>query len=868
MPLITGNQVIGRISLQNIDRTNAFSEANQRLLTTMAGSLSVALENARLFDETQRLLKETDERAAELAIINSVQEGLAAKLDMQSMYELVGNKIREIFDAQVVDIGIYDFEKEVTEYPFSIERGEYLPNDATPFTATTRWFLAQPQNPPKPVVIDNVSEWMAQTGLDFAIVGEPAKSIVFQPLISGAKLFGRISLQNLDRYEAFSASDVRLLNTLAGSLSVALENARLFDETQRLLTETNERAAELAIINSVQEGLAAKLDMQSMYELVGDKIREIFDAQMLDIGIYDFENELTRYPYTIEKGEKLQDEPGPFSEFARWFIEQQTKNPAPVVIDNVDQWSAESGLEFTTVGERSKSLLFAPLITGGKLFGRISLQNLDRYDAFSESDVRLLTTLASSLSVALENARLFDETQRLLGETNERAAELSIINSVQQGLAAQLDMQAMYDLVGDKIQEIFDAQVVTIAIYDFEAGVSRFAYSFEDGDRQPQEVLPITDSTRRMMALYETTDGPIVIKDIDVFERETGVTFTVSGRPAKSMVFAPLFSGGKIFGRISLQNLDRKDAFGDADVRLISTLSSSLSVALDNARLVAETRQRAAELSIVNELGQATASQLDLDKLIELAGGQMAATFQADIAYVALVDPATNMIEFPFYIENGVHEPQEPLPLGDGMTSRMILTKQAVLLNKASDHEDMASHGVGTIARSYLGVPILAGDQAIGAVSVQSVTQEGRFGDNDVRLMTTLAANIGSAIQNALLYGESQRRATEMSTLADVAREISATLDLDSLLPRIAAQAHDLLDGSSAAVFLRDPDGKRFRATAAVGTIEQQIKRMTVTLGSGIIGSLAAEARAEVINDVRTDPRAIQIDGTPQREIE
>ena len=99
-----------------------------------------------------------------------------------------------------------------------------------------------------------------------------------------------------------------------------------------------------------------------------------------------------------------------------------------------------------------KSVLFAPLHRWRRGARRISLQNLDRDDAFSEADVRLLTTLAVSLSVALENARLFDETQRLLTETNERAAELAIINSVQQGLAAKLDMQAMYDLVGDKIQ--------------------------------------------------------------------------------------------------------------------------------------------------------------------------------------------------------------------------------------------------------------------------------------------------------------------------------------------------------------------------------------------------------------------------------
>ena len=67
--------------------------------------------------------------------------------------------------------------------------------------------------------------------------------------------------------------------TLAGSLSVALENARLFDETKRQKAEADERAAELAIINSVQEGLAENLDMQAMYDLVGDKIQETFHAQ-------------------------------------------------------------------------------------------------------------------------------------------------------------------------------------------------------------------------------------------------------------------------------------------------------------------------------------------------------------------------------------------------------------------------------------------------------------------------------------------------------------------------------------------------------------------------------------------------------------
>ena len=100
----------------------------------------------------------------------------------------------------------------------------------------------------------------------------------------------------------------------------------------------------------------------------------------------------------------------------------------------------------------AKSWLGVPLITGESVTGAIHLENYEREFAFSESDVRLLQTLANSMSVALENARLFDETQRLLKETEERNAELAIINSVQEGLASKLDMQAIYDLVGDKVQ--------------------------------------------------------------------------------------------------------------------------------------------------------------------------------------------------------------------------------------------------------------------------------------------------------------------------------------------------------------------------------------------------------------------------------
>ena len=107
MPILKGDEALGVIALYG-DEENAYSDSDVRLLQTLANAMSVALQNARLFDETQRLLKETEQRAAELAIINSVQQALAAELNMQGIYDAVGDKIREIFKQPDMGIRIYD----------------------------------------------------------------------------------------------------------------------------------------------------------------------------------------------------------------------------------------------------------------------------------------------------------------------------------------------------------------------------------------------------------------------------------------------------------------------------------------------------------------------------------------------------------------------------------------------------------------------------------------------------------------------------------------------------------------------------------------------------------------------------------------
>src|SRR5205807_3511524 len=122
----------------------------------------------------------------------------------------------------------------------------------------------------------------------------------------------------------------------------------------------------------------------------------------------------------------------------------------------------------------------------------IKLYDAERGHAFGDSDVRLLQTVANSMSVALENARLFDETQRLLKETEQRAAELAVINRIQEGMAAELDFQEIIDLVGDKLREVFNTGDIGIRWYDPESNLTHFLYEYEHGVRlMPQSRAPV-----------------------------------------------------------------------------------------------------------------------------------------------------------------------------------------------------------------------------------------------------------------------------------------------------------------------------------------------------------------------------------------
>ena len=812
VPIIGSDRVIGGITIESFEREYAFGESDVRLLMTVASSMGVALENARLFDETQRLLKETEQRNAELAVINSIQQGVAAKLDFQAIVDLVGDKLRDVF--QVDDIGIrwFDHAKRLVHYLYDFEHGVRLTIPPAP-PVTVPWETLISRREPR---VLNTQPEVAALGV---VPGtDTSLSTVAVPIVGSDRVIGGITIESFEREYAFAESDVRLLMTVASSMGVALENARLFDETQRLLKETEQRNAELAVINSIQEAVAAELDFQKIVDVVGDKLCEIFGTQELVIGWHDPKTGLNHHLYFLEHGKRLDVPPVQPTPGGPW--ETMLKTRQPLVYNTVEEMAGLGNVPGT---DTSKSMARVPIINADRIIGIISIENFQREYAFGESDVRLLMTVASSMGVALENARLFDETQRLLKETEQRAAELALINSVQRGLAAELDFQAIIDLVGDKLRQVFATPDLGILWYDENAGLLRYLYTYEHGVRI--DVPPQLPTPGGNFETIRRTRQPITYQSLDEMQRHN-IRAVPGTDQSRSMISVPVISGDRVLGLINLENYEREYAYGEAETRLLTTIAGSLGNALENARLfdetqrlLKETEQRAAELSVINSAQQGMAAKLEFQSIVDLVGDKLREVFQTGDMGIRWFDEKTNLSHYLYSYEHGKRltiPPTTPTP--GGLFETLRRTRQPIVLGTPDDYAQIPGGTVpGTdSSKSLVAVPIVSGDRVLGNITIENYERENAFGEADTRLLTTIAGSLGSALENARLFDETQRllketeqRAAELSVINSVQEGLAAELDFQAIIDLVGDKIAEIFAIADMGIGLYDRASNR-----------------------------------------------------------
>ncbi|MBI5722085.1 MAG: response regulator [Burkholderiales bacterium] len=254
-----------------------------------------------------------------------------------------------------------------------------------------------------------------------------------------------------------------------------------------------------------------------------------------------------------------------------------------------------------------RSCLVAPLVAQRQLLGTLYADLEGLFGRFHEGDRDLLATLAAQAAVALANLRTQEGLERQVAErtaearsaqaaAEQRAAELAIVNAVQQALAGELSIQGIHEAVGDALRDAFGGRDVAIRAFDDVHGVQHFPYDLERGRRMPVAPRPLQGVARHLMTTGQTL---LVNRDVAAVLRRLG-SEPPNATP-RALVVVPMISGGKVRGALELNDYEREDSISSADVRLLETIAASAAAALENARLLNETKEARAAAETANE---------------------------------------------------------------------------------------------------------------------------------------------------------------------------------------------------------------------------------------------------------------------------
>ncbi|MCB0165180.1 MAG: GAF domain-containing protein, partial [Anaerolineae bacterium] len=347
-------------------------------------------------------------------------------------------------------------------------------------------------------------------------------------------------------------------------------------------------------------------------------------------------------------------------------------------------------------------------------------------------------------------------------------------------MSVSRDVDTLPNFIMDELVELSGAERAFLVLLD-EAGQRKFVVSSgiapDEIEAVKTEATPVLDkvATSLQAILLQNVVNNVVPKD-DPPELKL-----------RTVLGIPLLSSSKLMGMIYADMRIINGHFSQADVDLLTVLANQAAVALENAAwgrtLEQRVDERTAELTTINSISQALVSELDLEAVIELIGEKLRAIFEVETVYLGLYDPDNDQIHFAYNYYHGQRYHGITINYGEGLASKVIETRRPMLINEnvAQHYIELNVEANDFPAKSYLSVPITVSDSGsssgqtvIGVISVQSTTQEGRFDEADLRLLTTIAANVGVAIQKAQLFEETQQAKNVAEATAD---ELAQTLD-------------------------------------------------------------------------------------------
>ena len=273
-------------------------------------------------------------------------------------------------------------------------------------------------------------------------------------------------------------------------------------------------------------------------------------------------------------------------------------------------------------------------------------------------------------------------SQRPEGEdqTGQPSAKVqTALYRIAETAGAAEDMPSFYAAIHEIVRELMYADNFYIALYDERRGLLNYPYYRDEIDLDvpdPAVWDPIGTGQAAGVTGYLLRRGMPVLLSRDDYQRlvERGEVEAV-GIPGTDWMGAPLLADGLTVGAVVVQSYREDRRHTATDLELLTFVARHIATALTRARAIEETRQRNAELAVINEIGEGLAKQLDFTAIIDLVGERIGEVFASNSVSIALYDADTNLLSFPYSMDRGTRLPDDSYELGPGLTSEIIRTE-------------------------------------------------------------------------------------------------------------------------------------------------------------------------------------------------
>lgn len=729
LPLKVGSKVIGALDVQSREET-AFNDDYVQVLQTMADQLAIAIDNVRLYGESQR-------GAQELAGLYEAALATSSVLDTETLLQRLYEQVQQLIAPDTFIVALYDAASETFTIPLAMEGGESVlefidKRYSLSEGGLTGWILEKQQ----PLLICDIDE--DPLPVEPIRGEEPVRSWLGVPLIARDQLIGAVSVQSF-RPDIFDESHQRFLESLAAQFAIALENARLFG-AERAAREQAETLREVAQV------VGGSLEPEEIVGLILEQLKRVFTFDTASVLLREDQDEIAIMAVIGYKDAELVKYEAGKRLSGSAILAKMARDLQPVIIPDVHQYPDWIWVPGT---EHVRSFLGVPVVKRNKMIGALMADSID-LNFFTQEDVHTAQALAQHMAAAIENARLFAAEEK-------RAAELETLRQVSLGLTASLEPQSVLDAILDGVFKLMpgvgDAHI-------FVCDNDRLIFGaalWQDGRRGEPFSEPRPDGlTYTVLQTRET----IIANDISTHPLFADIVNQTEW--SGSIVGIPITIGERVVGVLNVAH-PQTHAFSDVGLRILRLLGDQAALAIENARLFEQTIMERRHITLLYDVGQAMAASLAPDAILERALELTCQALGGGAGAAWLYIPDGDYLYMRALYDQGIVSPELVsdndlrLDAGVGLIGWAAQNRQPLNVPNVADDERWT--GIPYLkqdVRSVIAAPILEGQNLLGSMTVLH-RQTSAFTDDHMDLLQTICQQVGLALSNARRYQDVNR---------------------------------------------------------------------------------------------------------------